>query len=183
MRSHEGDGQKQFAVGFRGYQRGPVDEYVARLHGWLLDSEARADGAVAAAAAAVGERAAHILRAAVEVSDEAHAEAEALKAAAIENARAEAERVMDEARQRIEELESSIHNLAVRRANVLNELDRLQDYLAAAAPGASASTADDDVEDGDGDDAESELAVSAMSAAPDPEAVFTNGDSTASTSA
>src|SRR6202163_1943532 len=126
MRSHEGEGPKQFEVAFRGYKRAPVDEYVARLHGWLLDSEARAEHAVAAATTAVGERAAEILRAALEVGEEARAEAEALKVAAVENAQAEPDRVMEEPRQQIEKLQKSIDNLAVRRANVLNELDRLQ---------------------------------------------------------
>ena len=56
MRSHEGEGPKQFKVGFRGYRREPVDEYVERLHQWLVDSEARAEHAVEAATAAVGER-------------------------------------------------------------------------------------------------------------------------------
>ena len=65
MRSHEGEGPKQFKVGFRGYRREPVDEYVERLHGWLVDSEARAENAVEAATVAVGERASEILRAAL----------------------------------------------------------------------------------------------------------------------
>ena len=65
MRSHEGEGPKQFKVGFRGYRREPVDEYVERLHQWLVDSEARAEHAVEAATAAVGERASEILRAAL----------------------------------------------------------------------------------------------------------------------
>ena len=67
MRSYEGEGPKQFKVGFRGYRREPVDEYVERLHQWLVDSEARAEDAVEAATAAVGERAAEILRAALGV--------------------------------------------------------------------------------------------------------------------
>ena len=184
MRSHEGEGPKQFEVAFRGYQRGPVDEYVARLHGWLMDSEARAEHAVTAATAAVGERAAEILRAALEVGEQARAEAEALKVTAVENAQAEADRVMDEAHQKIEELQQSIDNLAVRRANVVNELGRLQQYLAAAAPGDSASDADGEADLVDeADDDEVELTSAAMSAAPDPEAVFTNGDRPASASA
>jgi hypothetical protein len=181
MRSHEGEGQKTFEVAFRGYQRGPVDEYVTRLHGWLIDSEARAEHAVEAAATAVGERAAEILRAALEVGEQAQAEAEAMKVAAVENAQAEADRVMEEARQKIDELQKSIDRLAVRRANVLNELGRLQQYLAGAAPGGSADDADGDASEVDSEadadeDDEHELTVSAMSAAPDPEAVFTNGD-------
>ena len=63
MGSHEGEGPKQFKVGFRGYRREPVDEYVERLHQWLVDSEARAEHAVEAATTAVGDRAAEILRA------------------------------------------------------------------------------------------------------------------------
>src|ERR1700691_1665790 len=94
MRSHEGEGPKQFKVGFRGYRREPVDEYVERLHQWLVDSEARADQAVDAATVAVGERAAEILRAALAGGAQADQQAEALKAAAVENAHAEAERMM-----------------------------------------------------------------------------------------
>ena len=58
MRSHEGEGPnpKQFEVGLRGYRREPVDEYVQRLHGWLLDSETRAENAVEAGLYAVWER-------------------------------------------------------------------------------------------------------------------------------
>src|SRR5580658_3927799 len=89
MRSHEGEGPKQFKVGFRGYRRDTVDEYVERLHQWLLDSEARAEHAVEAATAAVGERAAEMLRASLAVVESAEQEAEAMKATAVENAQAE----------------------------------------------------------------------------------------------
>ena len=95
MGSYEGEGPKQFKVGFRGYQREPVDEYVERLHQWLLDSEARAENAVEAATIAVGERAAEILRAALAPATRREQEAEAVKAAAIENAKAEADRMME----------------------------------------------------------------------------------------
>jgi negative regulator of replication initiation len=130
---------------------------------------------VEAAATAVGERAAEILRAALEVGEQAQAEAEAMKVTAVENAQAEADRVMEEARQKIEELHKSIDRLAVRRANVLNELGRLQQYLAGAAPNGAADDAEAAADEDDEDD-DHELTVSAMSAAPDPEAVFTNGD-------
>ena len=56
MGSYEGEGPKKFTVGFRGYKREPVDQYVERLHGWLLDSEARAENAVEDATVAVGDR-------------------------------------------------------------------------------------------------------------------------------
>ena len=133
MGSYEGEGPKQFDVGLRGYKREPVDEYVERLHGWLLDSEARAEHAVEAATAAVGNRAAEILRAALEVGEQARSEAEAVKAA-VENAKAEADRMMGDAHRQIDALQQSIDTLAVRRANVVSELGRLQKYLAAAAP-------------------------------------------------
>jgi cell division septum initiation protein DivIVA len=76
MRSHEGEGPKTFAVGVRGYNREEVDEYVARLHGWLLDSEARAEDAVQAATASVGERVTQILRASLEAGEQARKDAE-----------------------------------------------------------------------------------------------------------
>lgn len=171
MRSHEGEGPKQFKVGFRGYRREPVDEYVERLHQWLVDSEARADQAVEAATVAVGERAAEILRAALAVGTQADEEAETLKAAALENAHAEAERMMKDAHRQIEALQQSIDQLAVRRANVVSELGRLQKYLAAVA-GAPR----------DIDFSESEELDGVLSAAPDAKPT-SNGDRTNSKSA
>jgi len=172
MRSHEGDGPKQFKVSFRGYRRQPVDEYVERLHGWLVDSEARAEDAVEAATTAVGERASEILRAALEVGDKPRAEAEAIKAEAVENAEAEANRVMEDAHRQIEELQQSIDNLAVRRANVLSELGRLRKYLAAAAPEGTPR----DVEDTE------DIEATAMRAEPDHEVASKNGARPVSTS-
>src|SRR5580693_7160228 len=115
MGSYEGEGPKKFAVGFRGYRRQPVDEYVERLHQWLVDSEARAEDAVESAATAVGNRAAEILRAALAVGDTARQEAEALKVTAMENAKAEADRVTADANRQIEELQQSIDTLTVRK--------------------------------------------------------------------
>jgi hypothetical protein len=165
MRSHEGEGPKQFNVSFRGYERAPVDEYVERLHGWLVDSEARAENAVEAATTAVGERASDILRAALEVGEKARAEADEIKAEAVENAQAEADRVMQDAHRQIEALQQSIDNLAVRRANVLSELGRLRKYLAAAA----AEGIPRDAEDAD------EVEAPAMQAEPDHMVVSKNG--------
>jgi cell division septum initiation protein DivIVA len=171
MRSHEGEGPKQFKVGFRGYRREPVDEYVERLHQWLVDSEARADQAVEVATAAVGERASEILRAAMAVGTQANEEADALKAAAVENAHAEAERMMKDAHRQIEALQQSIDQLAVRRANVVSELGRLQKYLAAAA----GVPRDLDL----GEDTELDAVLSAE---PDPQPASKNGDRQASKS-
>ncbi|MGD0380847.1 MAG: hypothetical protein ABSC30_12765 [Acidimicrobiales bacterium] len=142
MGSYEGEGPKKFTVGFRGYKREPVDQYVERLHQWLLDSEARADNAVEAATIAVGERASEILRAALGAGDKARQEAESVKAAAIENAKAETEAVMKDAHRQIDALQQTIDSLALRKANVLSELGRLQKYLAAAAPDVGTDPAD-----------------------------------------
>ena len=169
MRSHEGEGPKQFDVGFRGYKREPVDEYVERLHGWLLDSEARATHAVEAATAAVGERASEILRAALEVGEQARSEAEAVKAEAVENAKAEADAMMEDAHRQIDALQQSIDSLVVRRANVLSELGRLQQYLAAAAP-------DGAQRDNDGDDEVDGAQMRAISAEPDTHPSSKNGE-------
>jgi hypothetical protein len=168
MRSHEGEGPKQFKVGFRGYQRGPVDEYVERLHQWLLDSEARAESAVEAATVSVGQRASDILRAALLVGEKAEQEADVVKAAAVENARAEAERMMEDAHRQIEELQQSIDNLAVRRANVVSELGRLQKYLAAAAPDGPVRELEIDEDD--------DVLDEPMSAAPDLRPSAKNGN-------
>jgi hypothetical protein len=178
MRSHEGEGPKQFEVGFRGYRRQPVDEYVERLHGWLLDSEARAENAVEAATVAVGERASDILRAALAVAEEARVEAEGIKATAVEKAKAEADRLMEDAHREIDALQKTIDGLGVRKGNVLNELGRLQQYLAAASPeGPSRSGPDDDGEDVD------EPSMSAISAEPDTHVPSKNGDRPVSSSA
>ncbi len=164
MGSYEGEGPKQFAVGFRGYRRQPVDEYVERLHQWLVDSEARAENAVESATTAVGNRAAEILRAALAAGDTARQEAEALKVTAMENAKAEADRLMADAHRQIEELQQSIETLTVRKANVVSELGRLQKYLAAAASGGAPGGADDGAAD---DGADDDGRVEAISAAPD----------------
>ena len=107
MRRQGTDGPT-FDVVFKGYERASVDEYMTRLHEWLLDSEERADHAAQAAAeatrdaeelrrrladleqrslsspeaaGAVGERVAEILRAALETGEAAqhHAEEESAK--------------------------------------------------------------------------------------------------------
>ncbi|HVA03044.1 MAG TPA: hypothetical protein VMU64_04785 [Acidimicrobiales bacterium] len=178
MRSHEGEGPKQFKVGFRGYRRDTVDEYVERLHQWLLDSEARAEHAVETATAEVGDKAAEILRAALSVSEKANQEADAVKAAAVENAQAEADRMMQDAHHQIEALQESIDNLALRRANVLSELGRLQKYLAAAAPDGAARAAQPvEVDDEIAEVAEvAEPMSAAPDVAPDVHAVSKNGD-------
>ncbi len=180
MRSHDGEGPKQFKIGFRGYQRDTVDEYVERLHQWLLDSEARAEHAVEAATAAVGDRAAEMLRASLAVVEQAEQEAEAVKAAAVENAQAEADRMMGDAHRQIDALQQSIDTLAVRRANVVSELGRLQKYLAAAAPGGEARDAE---VDGDVDEDEDDEMNEPMSAAPDPRPSSKNGDRSVAQSA
>jgi hypothetical protein len=193
MRSHEGEGPKQFDVGFRGYKREPVDEYVERLHGWLLDSEARAANAVETATVAVGERASEILRAALEVGEQARLEADAVKAAAVENAQAEADRMMEDAHRQIAALQQSIDSLVVRRANVLSELGRLQQYLAAAAPEGverdGGHRVDGEIADGGAHDVDDEVDevdeahMSAISAEPDAHASSKNGDRPVTSSA
>jgi len=165
MGSYEGEGPKKFTVGVRGYKREPVDQYVERLHQWLLDSEARADNAVEAATVAVGDRASEILRAALGAGDTARQEAETVKAAAIENAKTEAEAVMQDAHRQIDALQQSIDSLTLRKANVLSELGRLQKYLAAAAP---------DVDTDPGDRAEEPEPT--ISARPDNHASSKNGN-------
>jgi polyhydroxyalkanoate synthesis regulator phasin len=177
MRSHEGEGPKQFKVGFRGYRRDTVDEYVERLHQWLLDSEARAEHAVETATAAVGDKASEILRAALAVGELAEQEAEAVKAAAVDNAQAEADRMMGDAHRQIQALQQSIDNLAVRRANVVSELGRLQKYLAAAAPDGTPREVDLDAE------LEDDEIDAPMSAAPDVRPDSKNGDRSVAQSA
>jgi cell division septum initiation protein DivIVA len=104
----QGSDGPTFDVVFKGYERASVDEYMTRLHEWLLDSEERAEKAAQAAsdasreaeelrrrlneleqraltspeaAGAVGERVAQILRAALETGEAArqHSEEEAAK--------------------------------------------------------------------------------------------------------
>jgi len=174
MRSHEGEGAKQFEVGFRGYRRDTVDEYVERLHGWLLDSEARADNAVEAATVAVGERASEILRSALEMGEKAQQEADEVKAAAIDKAQAEADRMMADAHRQIAALQQSIDSLVARKASVVSELGRLQRYLADAAP----EDARADIELG-----EFEGVQQAMTAEPDAQVASGNGDRPLSKSA
>ena len=78
---------------------------------------------------------------------------------------------MADANLQIEALQRSIDKLAVRKANVLSELGRLQKYLADAAPdGTPLHTADT----GSPEDAD-EVDDLGMRAEPDPEAVSKNG--------
>jgi cell division septum initiation protein DivIVA len=70
-----------------------VDEYVARLHEMLLDSKEHADSASYAAVAALGEKVADILRAALEAGDET-----------LTTARAEAARVLGRAEEEAAEV-------------------------------------------------------------------------------
>jgi cell division septum initiation protein DivIVA len=104
MRSHEGEGPKTFAVGVRGYNREEVDEYVARLHGWLLDSEARADDAVQAATASVGERVTQILRASLEAGEQARKDAESESQARLKRTEEQAADIIRAAEQKAEGL-------------------------------------------------------------------------------
>jgi hypothetical protein len=225
MRSHEAEGPQHFDVAFRGYRRGPVDQYVARLHEWLIDSEARAENAVQAATAAVGERVTQVLRAALEAGDETRKvavadaattvsdaetraaevirnaernaaqlrkraeaivrEAEAEKATAIKNAKLEADKAMEDARREIAGLQRTIDELEARKANAVDDLGRLQRYLAGTPDVSPLDAVADSAEPGPGPTTPPMTAGTAggMTAAPDvpggPEvkkdAVFTNG--------
>jgi hypothetical protein len=206
-----------FDIVFRGYDRASVDDYVVRLHEWIIASETRAESAAQAAAdarveanelhrrlvdleqhalmspeagGAVGERVADILRTSLEAgaqarkTAEAHAariieegqqhatevvlsaeqraqrmreradsavsdaqarssalldEAEQVKAASAQEASATAEAILVDARRQREEVEATIRVLAEHRATVVDELDRLKDYLAQATSDAAAA--------------------------------------------
>jgi chromosome segregation ATPase len=123
VRSHEADGPIKFDVAFRGYAREPVDEYVGRLHGWLLDSEARADNAVQAASSAVGNKVTEILQAAMEAGEQARREAETNVAKLLEQAEGRAAEVLQFAERRGQQLREEAEALlkearAVRAAAV-----------------------------------------------------------------
>jgi len=104
MRSHDQEGPKKFDVVFRGYARGPVDEYVARLHEWLVDCEARAENAMQNAAAGVGDRVSEILKAAFEVGEEARQTSEKDAVKLLEQAEQRAAEVLHFAERRAEQL-------------------------------------------------------------------------------
>lgn len=159
----------EFAVVVRGYDRAQVDDYLARLHEWLTDSETRRSAAEEArnaarrelsevrarlamieersgaatpeSMAAFGERLGQILQEAITAADElrsrAKAEAESQRAALAEERkamqarnRAEADRLIEQARRKEEEINAHIADLGAKRAGALGELSRLQQHLA-----------------------------------------------------
>ncbi len=146
MSKTEAEGPKKFDVVFRGYARGPVDEYVARLHGWLLDSEARADNAVKAAAASVGDRVNDILRTAMEAGEEARQSAEAKAAKLLQEAEERAGEAMRFAERRAEQVreraEESAREIEQAKAEALAQAERAKaEALAQAEQAKSAALA------------------------------------------
>jgi chromosome segregation ATPase len=104
MRTDEIEGPKQFDVAFRGYARGPVDEYVARLHEWAVDCEARAEDALKSATKAVGDRVGDILRTAFEAGEQARLTSEKDAAKLLEEAEKRATEVLRFAERRAEQV-------------------------------------------------------------------------------
>lgn len=104
MRNHDTEGPRKFDVVLRGYARGPVDEYVARLHEWLVDSEARAESAVQNATAAVGDRVSEILQTAFGAAEQVREGGEKEAAKALEQAEERAAEVLRFAERRADQL-------------------------------------------------------------------------------
>ncbi|HVX22553.1 MAG TPA: hypothetical protein VHB02_14495 [Acidimicrobiales bacterium] len=130
--ARQGAADPEFAVAVRGYDRAQVDDYLAHLHQWLADSEARATAAEEAAGAAnrelavlrrrvqqleerseapvprsmaaFGERIGTLLEAAVEAADRLRAEADSEAKAARGAFAAEREAVLARARAEAEQL-------------------------------------------------------------------------------
>jgi chromosome segregation ATPase len=104
MRNHETEGPRKFDVVFRGYARGPVDEYVTRLHEWLVDCEARAENAMQNATAVVGDRVSEILQTAFDAAEQARQSTEKEAAKALEQAEQRAAEVLRFAERRADQL-------------------------------------------------------------------------------
>jgi chromosome segregation ATPase len=162
----QGSDGPTFDVVFKGYERTSVDEYMTRLHEWLLDSEERADQAAQAAtdstreaeelrrrladleqralsspeaAGAVGERVAHILRSALEAGEAArhHSEEEAAKL--LQQAEQRATDVLRAAERRGAQLrEAAEHELTVAREKSEALLRDAEDVVSAASEEARA---------------------------------------------
>jgi F0F1-type ATP synthase membrane subunit b/b' len=157
----------QFASVMRGYDRGQVDDYVARLNDFLSDAERRAVRAERGLTDALrrNERLTEELRTAIErQSSEPSArapyeglgeriesmlrlaadEADALR----ERGRAEAAELLDEAkREREQEVQAAERDLAAvaeRRDSVVTELRRVQDVLATLGLRQAVNVADAD---------------------------------------
>lgn len=142
----------QFATVMRGYDRGQVDDYVARLNDFVADAEQRAHRAERSIADVTrrNERLTEELRHAIERQHSEHAgepyeglgervehifrlageEADSIRA----QARAEAEEIMADAKRRREtereNAERELTAVASRRDAVVGELRRVQDVLA-----------------------------------------------------
>jgi cell division septum initiation protein DivIVA len=141
----------QFATVMRGYDRGQVDDYVARLNDFVADAEARAQRAERSIADLTrrNERLTEDLRQAIESSQHPRAsepyeglgeriegilrlageEADAIR----QQARSEAEEIVAEAQRRRESereaAERELSSVAARRESVVNELRKVQDAL------------------------------------------------------
>lgn len=161
----------EFAIAMRGYDRAQVDDYLARLHEWLLESQARTARAEEQAAAAgraaeelrqqivvleersfsstpdsikaLGDRVGRILTTAFEAAEDMRttaerdsgtvlAEAEARATQIVEDARLEAEGLLEDANRRRAAVEQQVSALANHRARAEEELGRLHQYLAGA---------------------------------------------------
>jgi chromosome segregation ATPase len=155
-----------FDVVFKGYERASVEEYMTRLHEWLLDSEERADQSAQAAAdatreaeelrrrladleqralsspeaaGAVGERVAHILRSALEAGEVArhHSEEEAAKL--LQQAEQRATDVLRAAERRAAQLrDAAEHELTVARQKSEALLRDAEEVVSAASEEARA---------------------------------------------
>jgi len=115
VRQRGGEGP-QFEISFRGYERASVDEYVTRLHGWLVDSKERADNAAQATAGSIGEQVSGILQAALEAGENA-----------IKGSEVQAEKVREKAEARCAEIiraaEQRAEKVRAKSAAVLREAE------------------------------------------------------------
>ena len=155
-----------FDVVFKGYERTSVDEYMTRLHEWLLDSEERADQSAQAAveatreaeelrrrlgdveqralsspeaAGAVGERVAHILRSALEAGEAARHHSEEESAKLLQQAEQRATDVLRAAERRAAQLrDAAEHELAGARHKAEALLRDAEDAVTAASEEARA---------------------------------------------
>jgi cell division septum initiation protein DivIVA len=124
-----------FPVGLRGYDRGIVDAYVARVSQIVAELEATRvpEAAIRRALERVGEETSGILKRAHETAHELAARSRIEAEERLERARAEAQQIVSTAREGLKSLDEDTDRVWAERTKLLEDTRRLADDLLAVA--------------------------------------------------
>jgi cell division initiation protein len=125
----------EFPIGLRGYDRGAVDAYVARVSQLVAELEATRvpEAAIRRALERVGEETSGILKRAHETAHELAARSRIEAEDRLERAREEAETIVTSARQSLKTLDEDTDRVWAERTKLLEDTKRLADDLLAVA--------------------------------------------------